>query len=156
MAGFVAWEGMQGRYSAASHVSTLCVIAVVLVLAAWAGHGRQRTPSRVWLRGLWRDSRGMVGHGQALSARSVGAAVWTLLIAATAAWDGASFAVQRHWLPTLSRMFGAITDLQAGRALVFAGWLVLGLYLALGWRRPVQEVQFAEPGFAEPREEDAR
>ncbi|MGH8987287.1 MAG: hypothetical protein ACRDXC_01640, partial [Acidimicrobiales bacterium] len=49
-------------------------------------------------------------------------------------WDAASFAAKEHGLPTLSRLIGDVTDHQWGRALVFAAWLSLGLYLALAWR----------------------
>ncbi|HVC14427.1 MAG TPA: hypothetical protein VND62_06165 [Acidimicrobiales bacterium] len=121
LAALVAWEGSLGRYSAASHASVLAVIVSVVLLALVAGRSRQRASSRTWAGGIVRMLRE--------------AAVWSVLIAATVSWDLASFVAQSHSLPTLSRILGAVTDHDWGRALVFAAWLVLGLYLTLGERR---------------------
>jgi hypothetical protein len=133
---FVAWEGVQGRYSAASHAGILAVIGVVLLLTLVAGRGRQRKRSWTWVRDAARALRGLLVAGRLATAAVAGAVVWGLLIATTVGWDMASFMKQKHDLPTLSRLFGDVTDHDWGRALLFAAWLVLGLYLAVGWRLP--------------------
>ncbi len=135
LAGLVVWEGTQERYSTASHASVLAVIGAVLVLALFAGSGRQHDTSRAWVRALFRAPRTLLVSGRDTSP-AAGAIVWVLLIASTIAWDMVSFALQRHSLPTLSRLFGDVTDHGWGRALVFAAWLLLGLYLATAWRLP--------------------
>jgi|GEM_PF-1219341 hypothetical protein len=137
-AAFCAWEGLQGRYSTASHVSILATIALVLTLAAAAGRGCQRRRSRTWARAAWRAVRAQLSRRRARSAAAAGALGWVVVISATVGWDAFSFAMQRHSLPTLSRLFGAVTDHEWGRALLFAAWLAFGLYLALGWRRGSQ------------------
>ena len=76
--------------------------------------------------------------------------MWALLIAATIGWDMTSFVEQKHYLPTLSRLFGAVTDHDWGRALLFAAWLVLGLYLALGRRLPARGPGTALRGATRP------
>jgi hypothetical protein len=134
LAGFAGWEGVLGRFSTASHVSILATVAAVLGLALVVGRGRQREAARTWVLAAGRAPRDVVRRARAGSATATGALVWTCLIAVTIAWDAVSFTAQRHSLPTLSRIFGAVTDHQWGRALVFAGWLALGLYLAVGWR----------------------
>jgi hypothetical protein len=133
---FVAWEGVQGRYSAASHAGILAAIAVVLLLGMLTGRGRQRKRSGAWLGDAARAVRTMFAEGRVGTPGARGALVWVLLIAATIGWDMTSFVEQQHSLPTLSRLFGAVTDHDWGRALLFAAWLVLGLYLALGRRLP--------------------
>lgn len=136
LAALAGWEGVQGRFSTASHVSILAVVAAVVLLALAAGRGRQRERSRAWAAAAVRSLR----HGRAAwrtrRATFVGVVGWAVVIAATVGWDAASFVAQEHSLPTLSRVFGALTDHDWGRALVFAAWLALGLYLALGWRLP--------------------
>lgn len=133
---FVAWEGVQGRYSAASHAGILAAIGVLLLLTLLGGRGRQRKASRAWAGDAARAVRTTLAGARTGTARAWGALVWVLLIAATIGWDMTSFVEQQHDLPTLSRIFGAVTDHHWGRALLFAAWLVLGLYLALGWRLP--------------------
>jgi len=135
VAAFVAWEGLQGRYSTASHVSIIAVILAMLLLAIASGRGRQRRRSRTWLRDAWSAAREQLIRRRAGTAAAAGALGWVLVISATAGWDGFSFAMQRHSLPTLSRLFGEVTDHEWGRALLFAAWLALGLYLSVGWRR---------------------
>ncbi|MHB1552890.1 MAG: hypothetical protein ACYCZP_02980 [Acidimicrobiales bacterium] len=149
-AGFVAWEGLQGRYSTASHVSILAVIAAVLVLATIAGRGRQRRRSRTWLRVAWSAVREQLVRRRARSAVAAGVLGWVLVISATVGWDGFSFAMQRHSLPTLSRLIGAVTDHEWGRALLFAAWLAFGLYLAVGWRLGLQEPRAKSRGLGDP------
>lgn len=131
---FVAWEGLQGRFSAASHTSILVVVGAVLLLALAAGRGRQRKKTRAWARDAVRTLRRVPDAWRTRPAALAGAAVWILVIVATIGWDAASFMEQERSLPTLSRIFGAVTDHEWGRAVVFAAWLALGLYLALGWR----------------------
>jgi hypothetical protein len=135
----VIWEGFQGRYSTGSHASVLAVIAGIGALALLAGRGRQRSRSSTWLRGAGAASRVLPTAGRARTAAVAGAIVWVLLITATVGWDAASFAAQSRALPTLSRLFGDVTDHGWGRALVFAAWLALGVYLALGCRRPLED-----------------
>ncbi len=136
-AAFVAWEGVQGRFSTGSHAGILAAIGVVLVLALVSGRGRQRKSGRAWVRDSARAIRAPLDAGRRRTARVVGALVWVLLIGATAGWDATSFTEQKRDLPTLSRLFGDVTDHDWGRALVFAAWVVLGIYLATGWRQPV-------------------
>jgi hypothetical protein len=132
----VVWEGLQDRYSAASHASVLAVIGLTVLLALAAGRCHQRESSRAWvLRAKLSPTK--VTHGRWRTPEAAGALVWTALITVTVAWDAVSFIEQKHSLPTLSRIFGAVTDHEWGRAVVFAGWLALGLYLALGRRRSV-------------------
>ncbi len=139
-AAFVSWEGVQGRFSTESHAGILAAIAVVLVLALVSGRGRQRKRGRTWVSDVARAMRAPFDAGRRRTARALGALVWVLLIGATIGWDATSFTEQKHDLPTLSRLFGDVTDHDWGRALLFAAWVVLGLYLATGWRRP-----FARP-----------
>ncbi len=139
-AAFIGWESVQGRYSTASHASVLAVIGVMLVLASMAGRARQRVRSRTWLLAAARAPRRLLRDAPR-SAAAAGTLVWVVLILATIAWDATSFAEQRHSLPTLSRLFGSLTAHDWGRALVFAAWLALGLYLAIGWRLPVGEAR---------------
>ncbi len=134
-AAFVAWEAVQARLSTSSHAGILSAIGVLLVLALACGHGRQRERSRTWSLGVARALRSVFAAGRVRTAAVGGALVWVLLIAATAGWDATSFSEQRHDLPTLSRLFGDVTDHDWGRALLFAAWLALGAYLATGWRR---------------------
>jgi hypothetical protein len=150
VAGFAAWEGLQGRYSTASHVSILTAIAALLLLAVIAGRGRQRKRSRTWLRDAWRSGREQLIRRRARSAAAAGVLGWVLVISATVGWDGYSFAMQRRSLPTLSRLFGAVTDHEWGRALFFAAWLALGLYLAVGWRRGSDAARAQHPGPGDP------
>ena len=147
---FAAWEGVQGRYSAASHAGILAAIGIVLLLAALAGRGRQRTRSGAWVGDGTRAIATVLGRGRIRSAAARGALVWALLIVATIGWDMTSFVEQKHDLPTLSRLFGAVTDHDWGRALLFAAWLVLGLYLALGRRLPGKGPGAALDGGAGP------
>ncbi|MDA8311766.1 MAG: hypothetical protein M0Z46_14370 [Actinomycetota bacterium] len=135
---FAAWEGLQGRYTAASHASILAAVAVVLALALVAGRGRQHERSRTWVRDAIRGLRGELPGGRASPPTVVGTLVWVLLIAATIGWDLTSFVEQKHTLPTFSRLAGSVTDHHWGRALLFAVWLLVGLYLALGWRLPAR------------------
>lgn len=130
----VVWEGLQGRYSVASHASVLAVIGLTVLLALAAGRGRQRESSRAWVLDAKRAPK-KVTRGRWRTPAAAGALVWTALITVTVVWDGVSFIEQKHSLPTLSRIFGAVTDHEWGRAVVFGAWLALGLYLALGWRR---------------------
>ncbi len=123
----------------ASHASILAVVAVVLTLALVSGRGRQRERSRTWARDAARALRGVTSAARDRNAAFAGALVWVLLVVAAVAWDAVSFAAQRHSLPTLSRLFGDVTDHDWGRAIVFAAWLVLGLYLATGSRRSPPE-----------------
>jgi MYXO-CTERM domain-containing protein len=135
---FVVWEGLQGRYSVASHASVLTVIGLTFLLAVAAGRGRQHESSRVWLLDAGRAPK-KVTHGRWRTPAAAGAIAWTALITVTVAWDGVSFIEQKHSLPTLSRIFGAVTDHEWGRAFAFAAWLALGLCLALGRRRRTPE-----------------
>jgi hypothetical protein len=123
---FAWWEGARSRDSAAAHDSVAAVIVAVVVAAIVLGRGRQRVRSAAWL----------VGARPALprSPYEVGVAVWAVLIAAVLTWDLASVIVQAHALPTLSYWIGHLTRYDGGRAVVFALWVGLGVYLAAGWR----------------------
>ena len=147
---FAAWEGVQGRYSEASHAGILTAIGMVLLLALLAGRGRQRKRSAAWVGDATRAIATVLGGVRVGNAAARGALVWALLIAATIGWDMTSFVAQKHDLPTLSRLSGAFTDHDWGRALLFAAWLLLGLYLALGRRLPEEGPGGALGGDAGP------
>lgn len=139
---FAAWEGTQSRRAADAHWSVLATIGCALVVAAVAGQRLQRKSSADWAR----DGLGAVGvreigvgatrRHEHVTSLLAGIGIWTVLILATAAWDLYSFFEEVRSLPTLSYLFGDVTNHDWGRALIFAGWLALGAYLAIGWRRP--------------------
>jgi hypothetical protein len=142
----VIWEGTLGRNSSAAHWSVGIVIGLVLAGAVVAGRGRQRTGTRRWAGDAVRVAEGVLtGRDRRPMAQVVGTVVWVVLIAATIGWDMYSFFHQAHDLPTLSRLFGDVTDHVWGRIVVFGGWLALGGYLAAGWRKPLSTV---DPGTA--------
>ncbi len=143
VAAIAGWEGVQGRFSTASHASILAVVATIVLLAVAVGRGRQRAVSRAWISAAVGSAR-RVGVAWRTRRRAlIGTVGWVVLLAGTAGWDTASFVEQERSLPTLSRLFGAVTGHDWGRALVFAAWLALGLSLALGWRRPRSGAQKA-------------
>jgi hypothetical protein len=136
LAGLAAWEGGQGRKTAAAHWSVGAVIVAAPVLALVLGRRAQRETSRQWLREIGGALRS-VATGTAWRQHPisvVGGVAWGVLIAAVVGWDLNSFAHQSHDLPTLSRFAGAVTRYWWGRSLVFAAWLALGVYLVAGWR----------------------
>jgi hypothetical protein len=128
---FSWWEGGLHQFQTAAHLSVLATIALVVVVAVAAGVGRQVLPSREWARGPFALRRHLAEDPTA----SLGALIWTVLVLAVIGWDLNSFAHQSHTVPTLSTIFGHVTDSHGGRAALFFGWLVLGASLALGWRR---------------------
>jgi hypothetical protein len=139
-AGISAWEGTLSRFSAQSLSSVGAVIGAVLVAALACGRGRQRKTSAAWARdGLAAVRRAASGRAEGEGGVAAATVVWVLLVAATIGWDLNSFAHEVRWLPTLSRLFGDVTDHDWGRAVVFAAWLALGLYLAIGWWLPRSE-----------------
>jgi hypothetical protein len=125
-------EGAQSQSSAVAHVSVLAIIAAVLVAATVLGRGRQETTVPRWVTGPWQLRRHLAEEPRT----AIGAATWSFLALAAIGWDLYSFARQRHDLPTLSRIFGDLTGHWAGKSVVFALWLALGVALATGWRRP--------------------
>lgn len=130
-AAFSGWEGTLGRDSTAAHLSVLVTIALGFAAAVLAGRGRQLEPSLAWARGPF----GLRRHLAEDRTGTLGALVWTLLVLAVIGWDLNSFVRQSHAVPTLSTIFGHLSAHAAGRAALFAGWLLLGGALALGWRR---------------------
>jgi len=124
---FAWWEGARSRDSAAAHDSVAAMVVAVAVAAVVLGRGRQRVGSADWL------AAARPRH-VSRSRYEVGVAVWTVLLGAVVAWDLVSFIVQAHALPTLSYWIGHVIRYRLGRAVVFALWLGLGLYLAAGWR----------------------
>lgn len=145
LAALSGWEATLSRYSTTAHWGVLAVIAAAVLGALAAGRGRQRRRSGDWagaaVRALRGRAAGDTGRGPAAgrsrwSILAAGVAVWIGLAAAAIGWDLYSFLVQSHQLPTLSRLFGDVTDHSWGRGLVFAAWAALGSYLAVGWRRP--------------------
>jgi hypothetical protein len=107
------------------------VIGLAITAAVLFGAGRQAVTSRAWVRGPFALSR----HLDEDPAQSLAATVWTVLLVAVIGWDLNSFVHQSHALPTLSSIFGHLTSTHAGRAIVFAAWLLLGAAIAVGWRR---------------------
>jgi len=123
------WEGAQPWPTAAAHWSVAAVILATVLVAVLFGRGRQPMATGPWLSASAARLRAApVGY-------RLGVVVWVVVLAATIGWDLASFAVQAHQLPTLSYLTGRVTRYQLGRSAVFAGWLALGGYLALGRRR---------------------
>ncbi|MHB1582352.1 MAG: hypothetical protein ACYCU7_03430 [Acidimicrobiales bacterium] len=131
------WEGGQARQTAAAHWSVAAVVMLGLVVAVVAGRRRQRQPSRPWLTDAASGVRSAAGPEgwRRRPGYVAGVVAWVLLIAAVAGWDLNSFAHQAHDLPTLSYFVGKITRYRWGRSGVFAGWLAVGSYAAVGWRR---------------------
>jgi hypothetical protein len=130
-----AWQGTVFRNTPTARWTTLGVVAAALLAAGLAGRGRQRETSPEWARRASRALGGSLADGAVPAGRVAGAVGWVLLITATIAWDLVSFIAASPQLPTLSRLVGDVTEHPWGRAVVFAGWLALGAYLALGWRR---------------------
>jgi hypothetical protein len=124
--GLSAWEGTLWRSSTAA--GTGVGVAITLVLAAAIVAWRRTSGLRRWGHRCHALRFPTTGIG-------TGATVWGALVAVTVGWDLTCFVVQRHSLPTLSRLCGDVTAHQWGRALFFAAWLLLGASLALGWRR---------------------
>jgi hypothetical protein len=129
--GLCLWEAGLSRDSDGAHRSVVLLMVAAYVTALVLGRSRQRQTSRAWLARGGRDIRGWRTH----STRALLAAViWAALIAAVVGWDIVSFVYQAHDLPTLSYFIGHVTAYRVGRGLVFALWLAIGGYLAVGWR----------------------
>jgi hypothetical protein len=126
-----AWEGTLDRQSAAAHWSVAAVIAAAIVVTVVAGRSHQRTTSRVWLASSWRSA----ASWRERPVYAAGVGVWVVVVLAVVGWDVTSFVAQAHDLPTLSYFVGRVTRYEWGRAAVFAAWLAVGGYLAVGWRR---------------------
>jgi len=133
------WEGAQRRQTAAAHWSVAAVVVLAVMVAVAAGHRRQRQRSAAWLAAAGRGVRSVAGPEgwRDRPAYVAGVVTWVLVIAAVVGWDLNSFAHQAHDLPTLSYIVGKVTRHWWGRSAVFAGWLGVGTYVAVGWRRPV-------------------
>lgn len=133
------WEGAQRRQTAAAHWSVGAVVVLAMVVAVVAGHRRQRQPSPAWLAAAGHGIRSVTGPAgwRRSPAYVAGVVTWVLVIAAVVGWDLNSFAHQAHDLPTLSYLVGSVTRHRWGRSAVFAAWLAVGTYVAVGWRRPV-------------------
>jgi polyferredoxin len=108
----------------------LVVVGAVLVVLGF-GQRRQRQTSRMWLATNIREVRRWPNQPRTAV---VAVIAWTVLFGAIVGWDLVSFAYQTHMLPTLSYYIGRLTRHQLGRGAIFALWLGLGAYLALGWR----------------------
>jgi hypothetical protein len=141
------WEGGQRRDTAAAHWSVATVIVLGLVAAVVAGRRRQREPSTAWLTAVAGGVRSVVGPKgwRRRPGYVAGVLAWVLLIAAVAGWDLNSFAHQAHDLPTLSYFIGKVTHYRWGRSAVFAGWLAVGSYVAVGWRRRAAATPAGQP-----------
>jgi hypothetical protein len=106
-------------------------MALALALLVRLGRGRQRMPSRAWLK----SNAGAVRHWRTQPFGDVvSVSIWTVLILAIVGWDLVSFAVQAHSFPTLSYFVGHVTRYPVGRGAVFALWLLTGAGVAAGWR----------------------
>jgi hypothetical protein len=128
---FSWWEGGLGQASVAAHVGVVAAIGLAIGTAVLVGRGRQPLRSRQWATGPLAVRR----HYAAAPPATVGALIWVALVLAVVGWDLNSFVHQHHDLPTLSSIFGHVTDSRAGRAGLVALWLALGAALAGGWRR---------------------
>lgn len=114
----------------------LATIVCALVVAVVVGRHRQRKSSLLWARdGLGAIAGDLTRRSRRPAPLVAGVGIWALLILAAIGWDLYSFSQEVPYLPTLSRVFGDVTDHEWGRALVFVGWLALGAYLTAGWRR---------------------
>jgi hypothetical protein len=95
------------------------------------GRGRHRRTTRNWgatvLHAVWRWRTQPKAH-------TISLLVWCTLVAGVIGWDLLSFVVQSPSFPTLSTLVGHITRYPLGRGLLFAVWLLVGAYAAVGWR----------------------
>jgi hypothetical protein len=112
------------------------LVGVALVMAIVLGRGRQRRSSGAWIA----RSADWIQHWrtQPRSLR-IAVIVWTALVVAVVGWDLVNFIVQSHALPTLSYFIGRVSRYQVGRGVLFAVWLVIGVYLVAGGRAKARE-----------------
>jgi hypothetical protein len=107
-------------------VGFAAVVATVVL-----GWGRQRASNRMWalttVRSAWK-------WRSQPAASVVSVLVWSILIAGVVGWDLCSFVVHSPSFPTLSTLVGHVTRHPVGRGLLFASWLALGWYVAVGGR----------------------
>lgn len=127
------WVGTLSRTDVGSGAAVLSAVGAALAVAVVAGRDRQRSSTSEWLASA---GRGALRRRASTPGAWTAGLVWVALIAATVGWDLYALFAASSGLPTLSRLIGAVTAHRAGRAAVFAGWLVLGVVVALGWRRP--------------------
>lgn len=132
MAVVAAWQATLNRRSPDAHWSVAAIIVALAVTTWAAGTGRQHDRSRAWAGGT---CRAIAGWRRRPLSEVAGVAAWVVLGAVAIGWDLDSFAHQSHDLPTLSHFIGLATGTPVGRGLLFAAWVALGGYLALGWRR---------------------
>lgn len=133
VAALSAWQGTLTRHSPGARWAAGGLIALAVAAAIATGRRRQHVSSRTWLL----TARQSVQTWRRQPPVAVaGVTGWFLVAALAIGWDLNSFAHQSHDLPTLSHFLGDVTAVPAGRGLLFAGWAVLGAYLALGRRRP--------------------
>jgi hypothetical protein len=125
--------GLSPRDAAPARIAVLVAIACGFISAVLAGRGRQRRSAGAWVASAagsvtrWRSQRlGMV----------VTVAAWVVVLGAIAAWDFVSFLMQRHDLPTLSRLIGYVSLFGWGRGLLAGAWFIWGAWCAFGDRRP--------------------
>jgi hypothetical protein len=116
-----------------AHVIVLFTVASAFAGAVLFGRHRQRRSTRMWFA-TWASWWRFRAVGQKMSLM-----VWIVLIGGAASWDLVSFIEQSHRFPTLSYFIGHITKYEAGRGLLFALWLALGIYLALAGRSRAEE-----------------
>ncbi|MGH8994801.1 MAG: hypothetical protein ACRDYB_01975 [Acidimicrobiales bacterium] len=128
---FSRWEGGLGQATVAAHAGVLVAIGLAIGAAVLVGRGRQPLRSRQWAAGPLAVRR----HYAGAPAATLASVIWVVLLLAVVGWDLNSFVHQHHDLPTLSSIFGHVTDSRPGRAGLVAVWLALGAALATGWRK---------------------
>jgi hypothetical protein len=130
---FAIWEGFQPWPSLAAHLSIPLAVLAVLGLAILSSRHRPHlVTTREWLQ----HGRDGITHP---SLHTLSLAGWLVLSATIAGWDLNSFLRRQRNLPTLSRLIGALTHEPIGRMFFVLVWLALGVYFALGNKRPRTE-----------------
>jgi hypothetical protein len=125
--GVSIWQGLLSRDAVAAHLIVGLAVLSAFAAAIIGGHRRQQQSTRAW-RSTWSSWR---TRSAPIKASIL---AWAVLLGGTVAWDLVSFVKQSHTFPTLSYFIGHITKHEAGRGALFALWLALGAYFALGTR----------------------
>ncbi len=126
-----SWQGGLSRDAVEAHRSVGLVGVGALVAMVVLGWRRQRRTSRAWAARTVRLTWGWWGQPREIR---VSVLVWCAVVAGVIGWDLFSFVVQSPSFPTLSTLIGHVTRHPVGRGILFALWLVLGVYAVSGSR----------------------